>query len=154
MTSIRLAGQSPLHILLADDDAGDRLLFTEAFRELKINALVQTVKGGIELMELLTMKDARLPYLLFLDLNMPIKSGFECLKEIRSNEKLKEIYIAIYSTSAAEKDIQETFLNGANIYITKPGDFNLLVQVLEKAVNTVFLYQQGAFNRENFLLRI
>ncbi len=105
-------------------------------------------------MELLTMKDARLPYLLFLDLNMPIKSGFECLKEIRSNEKLKEIYIAIYSTSAAEKDIQETFLNGANIYITKPGDFNLLVQVLEKAVNTVFLYQQGAFNRENFLLRI
>jgi CheY-like chemotaxis protein len=64
------------------------------------------------------------------------------LKEIKSNEKLKDIFIAIYSTSDSEKDMEETFLNGANIYITKPNDFNKLKQVLEKAVMTAYQYQE------------
>jgi DNA-binding response OmpR family regulator len=57
---------------------------------------------------------------------MPLKNGLECLKEIRNNEKFKEILIAIYSTSGAEKDIHETFINGANVYLKKPNNFELL----------------------------
>ena len=144
----------PLHILLADDDEGDRLLFTDAFTELKIKTIVRTVNNGIQLIEWLNMKNIRLPHLLFLDLNMPRKSGLECLKEIRSNEKLKDISIAIYSTSDNETDIEETFRNGANVYITKPNDFKMLKQVLEKAVMTAFQYQDQSMKRENFLLRI
>ncbi len=145
---------NPLLILLADDDEADRLLFIDIFLELKIKTIVETFNNGLELMQSLNKKDARLPHLLFLDLNMPIKNGLQCLKEIRSNEKLKDISVAIYSTSNSQKDIEETFLNGANIYITKPSDFNTLKQVLEKAVTTVYQYQQEGMKRENFLLKI
>lgn len=144
----------PFHILLADDDESDRLLFTEAFLELKIKTIAHTVNNGIELMEWLNMKNIHLPHLLFLDLNMPRKNGLQCLKEIRSNKKLKDISIAIYSTSDSEKDMEETFLNGANVYITKPNDFELLKQLLEKAVMAAFQYQGKTMKRENFLLRI
>jgi CheY-like chemotaxis protein len=146
--------KEPLHILLADDDEDDRLLFTEAFSELKIKTIVHTVNTGIQLMERLKMKNIRLPHLLFLDLNMPRKNGLECLKEIRSDKKLKDISIAIYSTSGTEKDMEETFRNGANVYITKPNDFNILKQILEKVVVTTYQYQDQSMKRENYLLRI
>jgi CheY-like chemotaxis protein len=142
------------HILLADDDEADRLLFTDAFSELKIETVVQTVNNGVQLMEYLQKKEKPLPQLLFLDLNMPRKNGLQCLMEIRSNEKLKDISVAIYSTSNSEKDIEETFLHGANIYIHKPADFNILKQVLEKAVRTTIQYKDETMNRDNFLLRI
>lgn len=144
----------PLHILLADDDEGDRLLFTEAFSEIKIKTIVQTVNNGIELMEMLNAETHRLPHFLFLDLNMPGKNGIECLKEIKSNERFKDISIAIFSTSDHEKDIDDTFNNGANVYITKPSSFHLLKQVLEKAVLTAYQYQDKLMDKENFLLRI
>ena len=144
-----------LYILLADDDEGDRLIFTEALEELEINLNIHTVNNGMELMAYLAQNDVRLPDLIFLDLNMPRKNGVECLKEIRSNVKLKNISIAIYSTSANEKDIEETFHDGANIYITKPADFNILKQLLYQTVVATRLYQGGSFfNRQNFILRI
>jgi CheY-like chemotaxis protein len=145
---------APLHILLADDDESDRLLFKEVFEELKIKTIVHTVNNGMELMDYLTKENIPLPHLLFLDLNMPRKNGLQCLKEIRSNKNLNDISIAIYSTSASEKDIDETFLNGANVYIKKPNNFSMLKLVLEQAVVATDQYQNPAFNRANFLLRI
>ena len=144
----------PLHILLADDDESDRFLFREAFSELSIKTLVHTVNDGVQLMEYLAQADTPLPHLLFLDLNMPRKNGLECLREIRMDEKLKNISIAIYSTSSSERDMDEAFRNGANIYIKKPSDFSELKQILDKAVMTAYLYEEPPFNRANFLLRV
>jgi len=144
----------PLYILLADDDETDRLIFKEAFEDLKIKTIVHTVNNGEQIMDYLNKKDSHLPHLLFLDLNMPRKSGLECFKEINGNKKLKDISIAIYSTSNSKKDVEETFRNGANIYIHKPSDFNVLKQVLEKAVMTAHQYQDQSMKKENFLLRI
>lgn len=144
----------PFQILLAEDDEGDRLLFAEAFSELKIETTLRTVNNGIELMELLHTKGIHLPHLLFLDLNMPRKNGMECLKEIKSDERLKDISVAIYSTSSNKKDIEETFHNGANIYITKPDDFNTLKQLLLKAVAAAHLYESNSFNKEIFVLKV
>lgn len=144
----------PYHILLADDDESDRVLFKEVFSELSIKTIVNTTNNGIELMAYLDDENSKLPDIIFLDLNMPRKNGLECLKEIRSNEKLKDISIAIYSTSADEKDMEETFINGANVYITKPNDYNILKQVLERAVMSSYLYKDESMKRENFLLRI
>lgn len=124
----------PLHILLADDDEGDRLLFTEAFSELEIKTLVNTFNNGIQLMEWLHMKDINLPHFIFLDLNMPRKGGLACLKEIRSNERLKDISVVIYSTSDNENDKEEAFRHGASAYLAKPNNFAKLKQILEKAV--------------------
>ncbi|MCF8255072.1 MAG: response regulator [Bacteroidia bacterium] len=127
----------PLLILLADDDEADRLLFLEIFSGLRIKTIVETFKNGMELMQSLNKKDALLPHLLFLDLNMPLKGGMQCLKEIRSSEKLKSISVTIYSTSNNQKDMDESIFNGANTYITKPSNFNTLKQVLETAVNSI-----------------
>ena len=140
-------------ILLADDDEADRLIFKEAFDEMDIGTSVETVNDGEELMQLLENSEYEdLPHILFLDINMPRKNGLECLKEIRANKKYKEVSIAIYSTSSSEKDMHETFLNGANVYINKPQDFNKLKKVLEKAIIYANMYQSPPFNKENFLL--
>jgi CheY-like chemotaxis protein len=144
----------PFLILLADDDEGDRLLFTEAFSELKIKTTVETVNDGEQLMDWLNAEDHPIPHFLFLDLNMPRKNGFECLKEIKNDERLKDIFVAIYSTSDNEKDVEETFYNGANVYITKPNDFTVLKQLLYKAIAATLIYEGNTFNPKNFLLRI
>jgi len=128
----------PLHILLADDDEGDRLLFTEAFSELNMKTTVQTVVNGVQLMEWLSRDIVRLPDFIFIDLNMPRKGGIACLCEIRGDERLKNMPVAIYSTSDSEKDREEAFRNGANVYIAKPNNFALLKHVLENAVLAVY----------------
>ena len=143
-----------INILLADDDESDRFIFIEAFTELKIKSIVETVKNGVELMSWLEDEKQQLPHLLFLDLNMPKKNGIQCLKEIRSSQKLKDLSVVIYSTSNSAKDIEESFINGANIYIHKPADYTVLKNVLEKAVTTAYQYRGDGMNRENFILKI
>jgi CheY-like chemotaxis protein len=143
-----------LHILLADDDDDDRLFFKDAIEEVKVKTVVNMVNDGVELMDYLNNSDTRLPHLIFLDLNMPRKGGMECLKEIRSNSKLKDLAIAIYSTSGLEKDIEETFVKGANIYIKKPNDFEELKSILAKVITINWQYHTSGLNKENFLLNI
>ena len=143
-----------MQVLLADDDEDDRLLFREAFNEIKIKTFVNTVNDGVELMSLLNQKNTILPHILFLDLNMPRKSGMECLLEIKNIENLKNVPIAIYSTSASEEDIEETFVSGANVYIKKPSDFGTLKKVLEHVITINWQYQTSGLIRENFLLSI
>lgn len=143
-----------IHIVLADDDEDDRLFFTDAFDELKINTKVNTYNDGVELMDYLNTEDAGLPQVLFLDLNMPRKSGMECLSEIKRDNKFKDIAIAIYSTSASEEDIENTFVQGANIYIKKPSDFKTLKKVLSQVVTINWQYHTNGLNKDNFLLRL
>ena len=95
-----------------------------------------------------------MPHILFLDLNMPRKSGLECLNEIKSNTKFNDIVIAIYSTSASEEDIEKTFVQGANIYIKKPSSFKILKKVLSEVVTTNWQYHTNGLNKDNFLLRL
>ena len=143
-----------MHIILADDDEDDRLFFTDAFDELKINTKVQTYNDGAALMDYLNDEDSILPEILFLDLNMPKKNGIECLQEIKSNPKFSNIAVAIYSTSSSEEHIEETFVNGANIYIKKPNDFNTLKKVLSDVVTINWQYHTSGLNKENFLMRM
>lgn len=143
-----------IYIILADDDEDDRLFFTEAFDELKISTKVYTFNDGVELMDFLNEDNAILPDVLFLDLNMPRKSGKECLNELRSNEKFNNIAIAIYSTSSSEEDIEDTFVDGANIYIKKPNDFTVLKKILLDVVTINWQYHTSGLNKDNFLLRM
>lgn len=141
-------------ITLADDDEDDRLLFTDAFDELKINTVVNTFNNGQLLMDFLNHPDSVLPHIIFLDLNMPIKNGIDCLKEIKQNERLKNIAIAIYSTSSSDDDIENTFVLGANVYIKKPANFNTLKKILNDVVTVNWQYYTSGLNKENFLLRL
>ena len=145
---------SHLHIMLADDDEDDRLFFTEAFEEVKIKYSITTFKDGVELMNHLVKKENPLPDIIFLDLNMPRKSGLECLKEIRDNERLKNISVAIYSTSSSEQDVEQTFVLGANVYIKKPTDFTDLKKILTDVVHINWQYITDGLNKDSFILNL
>ena len=142
-----------LNIALADDDEDDRMIFNEVIEELDMKTKLSLFKNGQELMDYLRLPNIVLPNLIFLDLNMPVKNGMQCLLEIRQNPALKDLAIAIYSTSSSEKDIEETFVNGANIYINKPTNFGTLRGVIEKVLQLNWQYKTSNLNRETFLFR-
>ena len=143
-----------LTVFLTDDDEDDRLFFEEAIEAGGVEVSLTTFKNGKELMNYLYKEDTLLPDLLFLDLNMPVKNGMECLEEIKNTDKLKDFIIAIYSTSSSEKDIEETFVKGANIYINKPSNFKQLKKIIDKVLKINWQYQITNLNRNTFLLRL
>jgi CheY-like chemotaxis protein len=146
---------SPIHVLLADDDEDDRLIFLDSLSLIRIPKQVTTVNDGVQLMQFLNAQDVQqLPDILFLDLNMPLKSGLECLKEIRANPVYNNLTIAIYSTSGSAEDIENTFIQGANVYIKKPSDFNQLVKVLTHVINVHWQYHTTDMSKENFVLSL
>lgn len=149
-----IAHQDPMHILLADDDEDDRAFFSEAILELKMDNKLTLFKDGKGLMDYLVDPDSKLPHILFLDLNMPGKTGIDCLKEIRANTRFKDVSVAIYSTSSSEKDIEDTFIEGANIYIKKPNDFSMLKKVIKEVINMNWQFHTSGLNIETFFFSI
>jgi len=132
-------------IIIADDDADDRLLLQEAFAHIKISNPVYYAENGIELLHMLTENDysrASKTGLILLDLNMPMKNGFEALKEIKSNEHLMHIPVVIYTTSSIEGDVLLSYRNGANAYITKPQTFNAILDVIVTLYKFWFSYSK------------
>jgi CheY-like chemotaxis protein len=133
----------PLNILLADDDKDDRLFFKKAVNEINIATALKTVNDGEQLMEYLFINLNHLPDILFLDLNMPRKNGFECLTEIKGNEQLLTIPVIMFSTSyprdiVYEQDmINRLYRIGAQNYIRKPGEFIKLKQVIHTVLHQV-----------------
>ena len=146
--------QDRLRINLTDDDVDDRLFFEEAINDLKMNTELTAFCHGAELMEFLNANLANKPDLIFLDLNMPIMNGMECLQQIKSSPLLKDIVVAIYSTSSSEKDIEDTFIKGADIYLTKPSSFTELKNAIQRVLKMNWQYHTSSLNKENFLLRV
>ena len=124
----------PLNILLADDDMDDCNFFKQALEALPISTHLKTVTDGEQLMTYLFDHVDTLPDVLFLDLNMHRKNGFECLTEIKDDRQLQHIPIVIFSTSFPKIIIDKAFKLGANVYIRKPGDFAQLKQVIHNAL--------------------
>ncbi len=133
----------PINILLADDDLDDRNFFDKALSELTIATTLSTVNNGEQLMEYLMENADRLPDVLFLDLSMPRKTGFECLAEIKENEKLKNLPVIMFTTSFTrgaelEENLKSTLLKmGAEDYIRKPAVFNELKLVVREVLNHI-----------------
>lgn len=142
---------SPIRLLLADDDNDDCDLFKDALNELALPADLSVVHDGEQLMQLLN-KSETLPEVLFLDLNMPRKNGFECLSEIKNDNKLKDLRVIIFSTSFDHDIVNMLYNNGAYYYISKPNEFNKLKNVIHSALSSI--REQGYVKptRENFVL--
>ena len=126
----------PIRILIADDDADDRLLIGDALEEARLSNPVDFVEDGVELMDYLKHEgkyagrtDEFLPGIILLDLNMPRKDGRTALQEIRADEKLRRIPIVVLTTSKSEEDILKTYNLGVNSFITKPVTFDNLVEL-------------------------
>jgi len=127
----------PITILLADDDADDRMLTREALAESRLANDLRFVEDGQQLMDYLCRRgrfesanESPRPGLILLDLNMPRKDGREALGEIKGDPHLRHIPVVVLTTSKAEEDIYRTYDLGVNSFITKPVTFDGLVKVM------------------------
>lgn len=128
--------RKPITILMAEDDADDRLLVQEAFRKSRLINDLFFVEDGEDLMDYLRRQgryaaSVPRPGLILLDLNMPRKDGREALAEIKADPNLRRIPVVVLTTSKAEEDILRTYELGAAGFITKPVTFIGLVEVIK-----------------------
>lgn len=140
---------STIQVLLTDDDADDLMLFEEAIREIPLSVQLLSVDNGFELLRLLDSN--YLPNFIFLDVNMPGKSGKECLREIKSNPQLHDISVIMYSTSNNRDDIDTCYTRGADLYVIKPSLFTDIVKMLQKVLSGDWK-QLSARSKEQFVL--
>lgn len=123
-------------ILIADDDTDDRLFMDRALRQSGYMQTIQFVEDGEDLMRYLrrqgpyTEQNAPWPDLLILDLNMPRKNGFQALSEIKDDPKLRRLPVVVMTTSSADEDVVKTYTLGVNSFVTKPFNFNRLVEMV------------------------
>lgn len=139
-------------IFLADDDSDDCLIFGEALKALNDGSELTISCDGVELLSILDETVPPPPYVIFLDLNMPRKNGFEALSEIRQNERFKNIPVVILSTASNPDVIEKTFHLGANYFVRKPSTFSKL----RDAISTVLSLDVTQLNtqpeRQKFVL--
>jgi len=125
-----------LRIFLAEDNPADSELFKRAFSQTGVVGDVIVAEDGEHLMQLLSSKRRGPPDLIFLDINMPRKDGKQCLREIRRHEKYSGVPVIMFTNSALENEINDTYAKGANLYITKPFGFEEQVKTLKKIFKT------------------
>ena len=140
-----MASTKSMVILMADDDADDRLLAKDALNECKITNALHFVENGEELLDYLrqegkyaSLANTPRPGLILLDLNMPRKDGREALQEIKADPKLRSIPVVVLTTSKAETAISRIYELGANSFITKPVSFDALIKVMGDLVHYWF----------------
>ena len=128
----------PIRILVADDDADDRMMIKDAFEESRLGNPVDFVEDGVQLMNYLrregeyaSLVEQAYPGFILLDLNMPRKDGRTALREIKASPILQRIPIVILTTSKAEEDIVRTYNLGVNSFICKPVTFDSLVEIVK-----------------------
>jgi two-component system, response regulator len=129
--------ETPVTILIAEDDPDDQLLCQDAMTQSKAEYSIKFVENGQEVMDYLRhtgsfegANKAPRPSLIILDLNMPKKDGRQALKEIKADPDFRSIPVVVLTTSSADSDIRRTYELGVNSYITKPASFDALVQLM------------------------
>jgi CheY-like chemotaxis protein len=158
-----------LNILLADDDTDDCVFFKIALDKLATPTHLTTVNDGEQLMELLTKGTNGLPHVLYLDLNMPRKNGFECLTEIKLSKQLQQLPVIIFSTSFEQEVVNLLYKNGAQYFIRKPAEFSQYKDIIQQSLTLIGQNQPAGFcakekagkaennlqpTRENFVITI
>lgn len=141
------------HVLLADDDHDDCDFFSEVFSAHFPDIKLSISNDGGKLMDHLNRPPDPTADLIFLDLNMPILTGPQCLDKIRESKHLSNNIVVIFSTSSNPADIEDMYAKGANYFITKPNDYHDMQKLISKAMMLVSETgtNQPAF--ENFYIR-
>jgi CheY-like chemotaxis protein len=131
--------------ILVDDDPDDRELFTIALRNVAPAIHCLCFKNGREAIEHLTTTAQA--DLIFLDLNMPLMNGWDCLQKMKQEPAIKHIPVIIYSTSSSEKEIQRAREGGARCFFVKPDDFTTLNNILLLITQTLPTNEFGSITR-------
>ena len=141
-----------IHILLVDDNLNEHFFFKHALVQVSRPIKFEALEGGIELLDYFKDDQKPLPDILFLDINMPLKNGKECLSALRSDSRFDKVPVVMYSTSDAQRDIDETYALGADLYVRKPNGMEALRAMIS---SVIFLYDKNELkqaDKERFLL--
>lgn len=122
--------------LLADDDRDDTEMFSEALAAIDETIVCHCVSDGRQALDTLD-ELVQLPDLIFLDVNMPVMNGWQCLKALKEDDRYYQVPVIIISTSSHERDIEIASELGALCYFTKPHYFTELTGVLQVIVENV-----------------
>ncbi|MGZ3900275.1 MAG: response regulator [Bacteroidia bacterium] len=122
-------------LMIVDDDKDDRFFFEMAVKELGKGFECISAENGIDAIEKLQAME-QLPDYIFLDLNMPLMNGRECLTELKKNQKLKCIPVIMYSTSSFSEDMDSVRKLGASYYLPKPANIMSLPTDITTALKT------------------
>lgn len=141
------------HVFVTDDDDDDRLLFQEVIRELPYLVHLSMARDGEETINILNQSQ-QLPDILFLDLNMPLKNGLECLKEIKAIHKLSNLPVIIFSTSSYPAAIDQAYNAGAHLYIRKPNDFLSFKRSIQYVLSVNWKEKFSPPPRQEFVLTL
>lgn len=136
-------------IYLAEDDDDDSILFQEALSELNPDVAVKVSEDGQQLLNNLYKMESGTPEIIFLDINMPCKNGFECLKEIRSCSCFDAVKVIMFSTSSSTLHIELSYRLGADLYAVKPGPYQELKELLQDVLAAD--WKRVPRNRSEFL---
>ncbi|NNE76336.1 MAG: response regulator [Pricia sp.] len=139
-------------IALADDDADDREIFTEVCAHMGTNLKVLLFENGQQIVDYLCNPNFEKPSILFLDINMPIKDGFECLQDIRRNTDFNDLCIIVYSTSISDVDVKRAKKLGADGFLQKPSDYMKLKSSVRKILDTDWSDPCAQLDDMNFLI--
>ena len=134
------------NIFLVDDDVDDQLFFTDALKEIDSGIFCSIANNGKEALDQLR-KLNELPEILFLDLNMPFMNGYECLSQLKNESRLSKIPVVIFTTSNDPKDAEITHQLGAEVFLSKPNEFSLLREKLEKILALDFSADSQLFSQ-------
>jgi CheY-like chemotaxis protein len=124
--------QTSTHVLLAEDDADDVMIFQLAIDKLPFAILLTHAENGDKL---ITLLEEMIPDVIFLDINMPCRSGKECIREIRSRKKFDAVPVIMYTGHKHEDYIEETFREGANFYLIKSNSVDELAEKLKNILS-------------------
>lgn len=127
--------KKPKTFFIVDDDADDQEIFLAAVNEVDESIKCIAVDNCEDAIEILKNNSEPLPDFIFLDLNMPRINGRQCLVELRKVAHLNNVPVIIYSTSSLKKDIEETALLGADMFLTKPSKFEELCKALTNVIS-------------------
>ena len=142
-----------LNILLADDDIDDCIFFKEALDELSLSTHLTVVHDGEQLMQLINETN-EFPDVLFLDLNMPRKNGFECLSEIKLSKKLNQLPVIIFSTSFEQEVVNQLCQNGARYFIRKPSEFSQFKKIIQQSLALIAQENISQSTMGNFVITV
>ncbi|MCD0155942.1 response regulator [Deinococcus sp. 6GRE01] len=122
-----------LRVLLVDDNPADQLLALEAFADHEDRVRVSVCSDGPEALSVL-LSGRDLPDVVVLDLNMPIMSGFDVIREIRAAPALHHLPVVILSTSSDRADVTRAYDLLASAYLVKQASFPAFVEQIERFV--------------------
>lgn len=126
--------------MIVEDDADDRHYFSNAVKEIDASYECLEAWNGAQALQLLR-KAKQLPDFIFIDINMPLMNGLDCLEKLKEDEQLKHIPVIIYTTSKYQENSDYTRELGASYFITKPIDLKklpqLIILAMEKAKQNI-----------------